>query len=89
ARVAFGGMAGTPARARVTEAALSQVDLDQSQTWDAAVTAIASDFTPLSDHRASATYRLTVAQNLVRKVLMELAAGVTSDTRIAYGDAHV
>jgi xanthine dehydrogenase small subunit len=66
ARFAFGGMAATPARALRAEAAFSK-------GVEAACTALAEDFKPLSDHRASAWYRLTVAQNLLRK----FAAGVS------------
>jgi xanthine dehydrogenase small subunit len=59
-RFAFGGMAATPARAARAEAAFAQ-------GVEAACAALAADFKPLSDHRASAWYRLTVAQNLLRK----------------------
>jgi xanthine dehydrogenase small subunit len=53
-------MAATPARARKTEKSYSK-------GIEAACTALAEDFKPLSDQRASAWYRLTVAQNLLRK----------------------
>ncbi len=57
ARIAFGGMAGTPKRAAAVEAALiGQPWTDD--TVDAAMTALAEDFTPMSDMRASADYRL-------------------------------
>ena len=64
ARLAFGGMAGTPMRARGAEAALV------GQAWGetsvrAAMTALATDFAPLSDWRASATYRMEAAQGLL------------------------
>jgi xanthine dehydrogenase small subunit len=59
-RIAFGGMAATPARAKNAEAAYAR-------GVDAACAALAEDFKPLSDHRASAWYRVTVAQNLLRK----------------------
>jgi xanthine dehydrogenase small subunit len=59
-RFAFGGMAATPARAPKAEAAYSR-------GVDAACAALAEDFQPLSDHRASSWYRLTTAQNLLRK----------------------
>ncbi len=75
ARVAYGGMAATPKRAAACEAALVGVDLDQPSTWGAAIAAIAADFQPLSDMRASAAYRLTVAANLVQRALRE-ASGV-------------
>jgi xanthine dehydrogenase small subunit len=60
ARFAFGGMAATPGRAPSAEAAFAQ-------GIEKACAALAEDFKPLSDHRASAWYRLTVAQNLLRK----------------------
>jgi xanthine dehydrogenase small subunit len=65
ARFAFGGMAAMPARAPRAEALFSK-DVEM------ACAALADDFRPLSDHRASAWYRLTVAQNLLRK----FAAGI-------------
>ena len=60
-RFAFGGMAATPARALEAEAAYARGGVE------AACEALAQDFKPLSDHRASGWYRLTVAQNLLRK----------------------
>ena len=73
ARVAFGGMAATPKRAAATEAALAGASLDQPATWEAAIAAMAQDFQPISDMRASAAYRMEVAQGLLRKSLMEVA----------------
>jgi xanthine dehydrogenase small subunit len=71
ARLAFGGMAAIPKRARAAEAALI------GQPWtaatvEAASAALADDFTPLSDFRASKEYRLLSAQNLLRKYFVEL-----------------
>jgi len=60
ARFAFGGMAATPARARKAEAAWKD-------GVDAACAALAEDFKPISDMRASSWYRLTAAQGLLRK----------------------
>ena len=70
ARIAFGGMAGTPARASHAETALI------GQSWsEAACIASASeldkDFTPLSDWRASSEYRMLVAKNLFRRFWLE------------------
>ncbi len=70
ARVAFGGMAATPKRAAAAEAAL------EGQPWgapafEAAARALASDFTPLSDMRATSEYRMKVAQNLFRRFWLE------------------
>jgi xanthine dehydrogenase small subunit len=60
ARFAFGGMAATPARSPKAEAAFKE-------GIEAACAALAEDFQPISDQRASAWYRLTAAQNLLRK----------------------
>ena len=60
ARIAFGGMAPTPARARRAEAAYAQ-------GIEAACAALADDFSPISDQRASAWYRIRAAQALLRK----------------------
>ena len=72
ARIAFGGMAGIPKRAAAVEAALLDQPWTQT-TIAAALPAFARDFTPLSDMRASAAYRLTVAQNLLTRYFHDLA----------------
>jgi xanthine dehydrogenase small subunit len=64
ARIAFGGMAGTPMRARPVETALMGQPWT-AETIKAAIPAFADSFAPLSDMRASAQYRLDVAQNLL------------------------
>lgn len=71
-RIAFGGMAGTPKRASAAETVLEGKDLE-AERIDAAVASLANDFTPLSDHRASAEYRLLVAGNLLRKFCSSIA----------------
>jgi xanthine dehydrogenase small subunit len=83
ARIAYGGMAGVPKRAANAEAALVGVSLTDSWSWEPALAAIGSDFTPLTDQRASAGYRTLVARNLLFKALTEIAAGDAADTRIA------
>lgn len=67
ARLAYGGMAGTPCRAKKAEAALRGQKRTQ-QTLQAAQAAVKEDFTPLSDMRASAWYRTTVAANLLARL---------------------
>jgi xanthine dehydrogenase small subunit len=64
ARLAYGGMAGIPCRASRAEAALTGQTRTPA-TLLAAQAAIKEDFTPLSDMRASAWYRATVAANLL------------------------
>jgi xanthine dehydrogenase small subunit len=80
ARVAFGGMAATPRRAASAEAALVGVSLDSEASWQSALAALAADYAPISDMRASAAYRMEVAQGLLRKALMEVAG--TAATRL-------
>ncbi|MGQ0428384.1 MAG: xanthine dehydrogenase small subunit [Gammaproteobacteria bacterium] len=70
ARVAFGGMAATPRRAPACERALA------GAAWSAAgitpaVAALASDFAPITDFRATREYRAAVAGNLLRRLLAE------------------
>jgi xanthine dehydrogenase small subunit len=73
ARFAFGGMAATVQRAAHAEAAVCGQPWSQA-TARAAMAALAHDFTPLSDARASAAYRLQVAQNLVQRLWLETRA---------------
>ena len=67
ARLAFGGMAARAERAPAAEAVLLGRVLD-----DAAMRAAgaALHFTPLSDARASATYRMEAARGLLRRVAL-------------------
>jgi len=71
ARIAFGGMAATPKRAASAEAALAGSPLDLA-SFTAAAAALADDFAPITDMRASADYRLQVAANLILKYGMDL-----------------
>jgi xanthine dehydrogenase small subunit len=70
ARLAWGGMAATPARSRAAEAALV------GRAWDetavaAAQAALAEDFRPLDDMRASAAYRMQAARGLLTRHFVE------------------
>jgi xanthine dehydrogenase small subunit len=70
ARIAFGGMAGTPKRATKAETAL----IGLPWSWDTIQTAraaLAEDYHPLSDWRASAEYRMLTAQNLMIRFFLE------------------
>jgi xanthine dehydrogenase small subunit len=69
-RIAFGGMAATPKRARAVEAALLGRPWS-AETVEAALPAFDEDFQPISDMRASATYRMLAAKNLLRRFLVE------------------
>ncbi len=76
-RLVFGGMAAVVQRAAAAEAAL------RGQPWNAATlaaaqAALARDFTPLDDMRASAAYRLRVARNLLQRFRLETQPGATA-----------
>ncbi|MCQ9616715.1 xanthine dehydrogenase small subunit [Paenalcaligenes niemegkensis] len=69
-RIAYGGMAATPARARQAEACLL------GKTWsleniELAMHALGDDFQPLSDMRASSEYRSRSAANLLKRFYLE------------------
>ena len=81
ARLAYGGMAATPKRAANAELALAGKDLDDRASWGLALAALEKDFTPLTDMRASAAYRMKVAQSVLEKALIEVA-GPSAPTRL-------
>jgi xanthine dehydrogenase small subunit len=72
ARLAYGGMAAIPTRARNAEAALVGGPWSEDAV-EAACLAMEQDFAPIDDHRASAWYRATVAPNLLRGFFHETA----------------
>ncbi|MEP9399575.1 xanthine dehydrogenase small subunit [Mesorhizobium sp. KR2-14] len=73
-RIAYGGMAATPKRARAVEAALLGKPWTEA-TVEAALEAYSEDFTPLTDMRASAEYRMLAARNLLRRFFAETQGG--------------
>ena len=72
ARIALGGMAAVPKRARALEVALAGRVPDEA-TFSALAPLLAEDFAPISDFRGSASYRMAVAQNLLRRFAREAA----------------
>lgn len=92
ARICFGGMAETPKRARACEQALNGNALNQ-QTITDAMQAMLDDFSPITDMRASAEYRMRVAQNLLQRFYLEhtenpypIRLGVRFNQGIQHGD---
>src|ERR1700722_10325093 len=77
ARIAFGGLAATPARATATEAALTGRPWNQDSI-ELAAAALTEDFRPLTDLRASSAYRLQAAGNLLRRFYLETAGTVNA-----------
>ena len=78
ARIAYGGMAATPKRAKAVEAALVGKAWTL-ETIEAAMEEYSTDFAPISDMRASAEYRMLAAKNLLKRFFLETtgAAHVT------------
>ena len=70
ARIAFGGMAGTPRRAYACEQVLNGSPWDE-ETVERACAALAQDYQPLTDVRGSAEYRLQAAGNFLRRMWLE------------------
>ena len=85
-RIAFGGMAGTPKRATNTEAFLTGKPWNEA-TVNAARAELAKDYTPLSDWRASADYRMLAAQNLLTRLLIETSGEKATLARYAMLEA--
>ncbi|TPK54266.1 MULTISPECIES: xanthine dehydrogenase small subunit [unclassified Mesorhizobium] len=69
-RIAYGGMAATPKRAAAVEKALLGKPWTE-ETVEAAMTEYPTDFTPLTDMRASAEYRALAAKNLLLRFFVE------------------
>ena len=79
-RIAFGGMAGTPKRAVRAEQAL------MGKAWSetavrTAMEALSRDYSPMSDMRSSAAYRMQVAQNHLLRFWLE-SQGETDAVRV-------
>jgi len=74
ARLAYGGMAATPKRAASAEAALVGHPWSEESARKA-MAALADDFAPITDWRASAAYRAKVAENLLLRFYKETAGG--------------
>ncbi|WP_075289663.1 xanthine dehydrogenase small subunit [Pararhizobium arenae] len=76
ARIAFGGMAGTPKRATAAEAALVG-HVWSEETIRAAQLALEQDYQPLTDWRATAAYRMLTAKNLFTRFFLETSGEVS------------
>ena len=84
ARIAFGGMAGIPQRARAVEQRLIG-QLWVQATIDSAVAAFDDDFSPITDMRGSAEYRLLAAKNLLRKYFAETQEPLSRTRMVGLG----
>jgi xanthine dehydrogenase small subunit len=86
-RIAYGGMAAIPRRARRCERALL------GRPWTAATIArgreaLARELAPISDMRASAGYRLLAAQNLLTKFHLETTEPATMTRVLELAASH-
>ena len=70
-KIAYGGMASIPKRAKYCERVLLNSPITE-QIIEKAKEALDLDFKPISDMRASRKYRLIVAKNLLKKCFLEL-----------------
>ena len=70
ARIAFGGMAAIPKRAENAETSLKGKPFTLASLTSAAQE-LDKDFTPISDWRASADYRMRVAKNLFHRFWLD------------------
>ncbi len=69
-RTGFGGMAAVPKRAHALEKLVCGKVIDNALIAKAGAV-LAEDFQPISDARASAAYRLQLAENLFRRLCIE------------------
>ncbi|PYE87287.1 xanthine dehydrogenase small subunit [Phyllobacterium leguminum] len=81
-RIAFGGMAGTPKRARAVEAELIGKPWTEA-TVLAARLAFEADYMPLTDWRATAQYRQLAAKNLLLRFYLETSGAPQELKRFA------
>jgi xanthine dehydrogenase small subunit len=82
-RMACGGLAATVRRAPRCEAVLA-ASIWSEEAVERAAAALAEDFAPITDMRASAGYRLRGAQNLLRRFYLE-TRGDLKQTVYSYG----
>jgi xanthine dehydrogenase small subunit len=80
ASIGAGGVAATPVRAVKTQAALVGRPWNQN-TVDHAMQALRAEFAPISDMRASATYRTAVLGNLLQRFWLESQGTALTDLR--------
>jgi xanthine dehydrogenase molybdopterin binding subunit/xanthine dehydrogenase small subunit len=81
ARLAYGGVAALPVRAKETEAALVGKPWSDS-TCEEVIPLLENEFTPISDVRGSAAYRQRLIANLLRKFLAQEQSAL-ADTKIS------
>jgi xanthine dehydrogenase molybdopterin binding subunit/xanthine dehydrogenase small subunit len=81
ARLAYGGVAALPVRAKKTEATLVGKSWNDS-TCEEVVPILENEFTPISDVRGSAAYRQRLIANLLRKFFAKEQTAI-ADKKVA------
>jgi xanthine dehydrogenase small subunit len=84
-RIAYGGMAATPKRASAVEKALTGKPWTEA-TVEAAMAEYATDFSPLTDMRATAEYRSMAARNLLLRFFAE-TSGIKGPIQVSRHEA--
>ena len=83
-RIAFGGVAPMPKRARETEQAITGRKWNE-KTRAKALEVLATEFTPISDVRGSADFRRSLVTSLLDKFFQEeVADGLANVTRVTF-----
>jgi len=82
-RIAYGGMAAIPSRARGAEQALQDREWNE-ESVRLAMAALDRDFDPISDMRSSAAYRQAVARNLLYRFYLD-TSGAAGERVYDYG----
>jgi xanthine dehydrogenase small subunit len=85
-RIAFGGMAATPKRARTVEAELIGKPWTEGSVTTARA-AFDADYQPLTDWRATAEYRQLTAKNLLLRFYLETTGAPQELKRFAMAEA--
>ena len=70
-----------PKRVPLGPLAAALTDADTA-SWEPALAALSTDYTPITDQRAGAQYRSNVARALLRKALVESGGTSTTETRV-------
>lgn len=83
AKIAFGGMAAIPMRAKHCEAVLTGADWNMD-TINRAKEALKQDFSPISDFRASKEYRFLTATNMLTRYFVEIESPQVETRVTAY-----
>ena len=83
-KIAYGGVAATPKRAKACEQMLAGQDWTELSV-QAAMDAMEDDYAPITDMRASAEYRLSVSKKLLYRFYLESTGRSDVDSVYRYG----